>query len=223
MDEPVPGDDPQRSPPRSSYRRTSLSDELLVVVANRGYERRDEPFALSSGGLSHDYVDLRRAVARGADLELAARAVLEVLGSASVVFDAIGGMTMGADPVAHAVALLSGREWFSVRKLAKDHGRGQRIEGAVLGPGRAAVLFEDTVWSGSSILGAYDAFSESGAQVVAACTLLDRGETATERFAALGVRYLPVLTYKDLDIEPIYPVATGDEGAPGSLAAEPPG
>jgi len=223
MDEPVPSDDPRGPPPRSSHRFTSLSDELLVVVANRGYERRDEPFALSSGGFSHDYVDLRRAVARGPDLELAARAVLEVLGSASVVFDAIGGMTMGADPVAHAVALLSGREWFSVRKLAKGHGRGQRIEGAALGPGRAAVLFEDTVSTGSSILSAYDAIVESGAEVVAACTLLDRGEAATERFAALGVSYLPVLTYKDLDIEPIHPVGAGNEEAPGGPAAGPPG
>jgi len=223
MDEPVQSDDRQAPPPSSSSRLTSLSDKLLLVVAKRGYERRDEPFALSSGGFSHDYVDLRRAVARGPDLELAARAVLEVLGSASVVFDAIGGMTMGADPVAHAVALLSGREWFSVRKLPKDHGRGQRIEGAALGPGRAAVLFEDTVSTGSSIFSAYDAIVESGAKVVAACTLLDRGDAARERFAALGIRYVPVLTYKDLDIEPILPVAAGDVDAPGSLVAAPPG
>ncbi len=223
MEETVPSDDRPGPRRHSPSRRSSLSDALLLVVANRGYERRDEPFALSSGGFSHDYVDLRRAVARGPDLELAARAVLEALGSVSVVFDAIGGMTMGADPVAHAVALLSGRDWFSVRKLPKGHGRGQRIEGAALGPGRAAVLFEDTVSTGSSILSAYDAIVESGADVVAACTLLDRGDAAAERFAALGITYVPILTYSDLDIEPILPVSAGNEEVPGSLAAAPPG
>jgi len=212
-----------KGPSPRSILGASLFEELLILVADRGYERRDEPFALSSGGFSRDYVDLRRAVARGADLELAGRAVLEALDWASVVFDAIGGMTMGADPVAHAVALLSGREWFSVRKLPKDHGRGQRIEGATLGPGRAVVLFEDTVSTGSSVLGAYDAIVETGAEVVAACTLLDRGDTARERFAALGVSYIPILNYKDLEIEPILPVAAGDEGATGTFPDEPPG
>jgi len=191
---------------------SELVGALLDLVRRRGYERRDAPFELSSGGSSHDYVDLRRAVARGPDLELAARAVLEALGSEAVSFEAIGGMTMGADPIAHAVALLSGREWFSVRKSQKGHGRGQRIEGASLRPGRAVVLFEDTVSTGSSMFAAYEAIVETGAQIAAACTLLDRGDAAAARFAALGVLYLPLLTYSDLDIEPIIP-APPDSGS----------
>jgi orotate phosphoribosyltransferase len=181
---------------------------LLAVVRERGYQRREEPFRLSSGGLSHDYVDLRRAVARGEDLALAATAVLEHLAAAGIAFDAIGGMTMGADPVSHAAAVLGGVDWFSVRKEAKGHGSGRRVEGAELGPGRRVVLFEDTVSTGASFLQALGAVQETGAEVVVACTLLDRGDDARRRFAALGVPYTALLDYHDLAIEPI---VAGDE------------
>lgn len=176
---------------------------LLAVVRGRGYQRREEPFRLSSGGLSHDYVDLRRALARGEDLALAAAAVLEHLATAGVAFDAIGGMTMGADPVAHAAAVLGGVDWFSVRKEAKEHGRGRRVEGADLAAGRRVVLFEDTVSTGTSILQALDAVRETGAEVVYAVTLLDRGDDARASFVAAGVPYAALLDYHDLGIEPI--------------------
>ncbi len=182
---------------------TDFQDELRQLVLARGYERRDEPFPLSAGGMSHDYVDMRRAVARGADLRIAALAVASALSSRHVVFDAIGGMTMGADPVAHAVALLSEVSWYSVRKAAKDHGRQQRIEGAPIGPGVRVVVIEDTVSTGKSLLEAYEVVRDSGAEVVAACTLLDRGEVIARRLAALGVEYVAVLTYRDLGIDPI--------------------
>jgi orotate phosphoribosyltransferase len=194
---------------------------LLTLIRSRGYERRAEPFQLSSGGHSHDYVDLRRAVARGADLAVAARAVLAHLDAADVTFEAIGGMTMGADPVAHAVALIGGLEWFSVRKALKGHGRQQRVEGASLSDSKPIVLFEDTVSTGGSIFEAYEVLATTGATVVAACTLLDRGDTAAPRFAALGVEYFPLLTYQDLGIEPIVPVTPdqGDAPAPGDTSA----
>ncbi|MGD0084418.1 MAG: orotate phosphoribosyltransferase [Acidimicrobiales bacterium] len=180
-----------------------LTEELLTLVRTRGYERRDEPFALSSGGTSRDYVDLRRAVARGADLELAGRAVAAALARRGVEFDVIGGMTMGADPVAHAVAMLTGRGWYSVRKGVKDHGRQQRIEGTTLSPGVRAVVMEDTVSTGKSLFEAIEVVRESGAEIVAACTILDRGEDIAPTFEALGVPYVAVLTYRDLGIEPI--------------------
>ncbi|MGO8875523.1 MAG: orotate phosphoribosyltransferase [Acidimicrobiales bacterium] len=182
---------------------TDFQDELRQLVLARGYERRDEPFPLSAGGMSHDYVDMRRAVGRGADLRVAALAVASALSSRHVVFDAIGGMTMGADPVAHAVALLSDASWYSVRKAVKDHGRQQRIEGASIGPGVRVVVIEDTVSTGKSLLEAYEVVRDSGAEVVAACTLLDRGDVIARRLAALGVEYVAVLTYRDLGIEPI--------------------
>lgn len=181
----------------------ALRDALLAVVRERGYARREEPFLLSSGEYSHDYVDLRRALCRGADLALAARAVIERLSELDVLLDAIGGMTMGADPVAHAVAVLAGAEWFSVRKEPKGHGKGRRVEGAELGPGRRAVVFEDTVSTGGSILQALEVVLETGAEVPLACTLLDRGEAATARFEALGVPYAALLDYRDLGIDPV--------------------
>lgn len=191
---------PDANPPSGSG---SLRDELLAVVRDRGYTRREEPFQLSSGGSSHDYVDLRRALARGEDLALAARAVLERLAERGIELDAIGGMTMGADPVAHAVAVIGGAEWFSVRKAVKEHGRGRRVEGAELSAGRQVVVFEDTVSTGGSAVEAVEVVRETGAEVVLACTLLDRGEDARPRFEGLGVPYTALLDYRDLGIEPL--------------------
>ena len=179
------------------------AEQLLELVRSKGYERRDEPFPLSSGGVSRDYVDLRRALAAGADLELAARSVARRLSEEGIEFDVIGGMTMGADPVAHAVALVTGRSWFSVRKAAKDHGRRQRIEGAALGPGVRAVVMEDTVSTGRSLFEAMDVVHETGAEIEAAVTLLSRGEGAARRCGERGVRFVPLLTYRDLGIEPL--------------------
>ncbi|HUY06279.1 MAG TPA: orotate phosphoribosyltransferase [Acidimicrobiales bacterium] len=180
-----------------------LRTDLLNVIEERGYSHRVEPFRLSSGGLSHDYVDMRRAVSRGKDLELAARGVIKALEIATIDFSAIGGMTMGADPVAHAVALITKTNWFSVRKAEKDHGSKRRIEGAEVGAGTRVVAFEDTVSTGRSVLEAIDVLERTGAEVIAACTLLDRGDRATEEFAKRSVPYFALFTYRDLNIEPI--------------------
>jgi orotate phosphoribosyltransferase len=183
----------------------ALRRQLRDVVVERGYERRAEPFRLSSGGESHDYVDMRRAVARGDALGLAARAVTASLDEAGYDFDVIGGMTMGADPVAHAVALVTGKGWFSVRKAAKEHGTGRRTEGSVLAAGVRVVVFEDTVSTGRSLIEALDVVESTEAEIVACCTLLDRGAQLAGLLAerGLGDRYLPLLTYVDLGIDPI--------------------
>ncbi len=170
-------------------------------MLEKGYERRTEAFVLSSGGTSHDYLDLRRAVAHGPDLALAARVLLEALSAAHCEFDALGGLTMGADPVAHAAAVASGRDWFSVRKAEKRHGSGRRVEGATLGPGVRAVVFEDTVSTGRSLLEALDVVEATGATVVALCALLDRGDAMARLVAGRPYPYLALLTYADLGIE----------------------
>jgi orotate phosphoribosyltransferase len=177
-----------------------LRSVLLEVVRLRGYTRASEPFTLASGGTSYDYVDMRRAVANGADLALAAQAVIKTLAESGVEFTSIGGMTMGADPVAHAVAMLGDKSWYSVRKAEKDHGARNRVEGAPLTKKTRAVVFEDTVSTGKSVLDALDVILESDATVVAAVTLLDRGEKAAAAFAERSVRYIPLLTYEDLGI-----------------------
>lgn len=176
---------------------------VVRLLRERGYVRRGEPFQLRSGEWSHDYVDGKRALAAGADLKLAATAIVQLAAGESAEFDAVGGLTMGADPLAHAIAVVSGASWFSVRKAAKDHGRGQRIEGAVLGAGRRVLLLEDVVTTGGSILEALDAVEATGARVVLATALLDRGTQAAGRLSARSVLYRPLCTYRDLQIAPI--------------------
>lgn len=187
----------------SEVSAVELRAVLTEVVRLRGYTRASEPFTLSSGGTSYDYVDMRRAVANGADLALAAEAVIATLDEMGVEFDTIGGMTMGADPVSHAVAMLADSSWFSVRKAEKDHGTRNRIEGSRVGADSLAVVFEDTISTGRSVLEALDVVLQSGATVVAAVTLLDRGDQAATEFAARAVPYIPLLTYRDLGIEPL--------------------
>jgi orotate phosphoribosyltransferase len=187
----------------ASARAADLRRQVLDVVRERGYVRRSEAFQLSSGGWSHDYVDGKRALAGGAELRLAAEAVVAQAGERGVAFDAVGGLTMGADPLAHAVAVVSGARWFSVRKEAKAHGRQRTVEGAELGAGARVVLVEDVVSTGRSLLQALDAVEATGATVVLAVTLLDRGEAAGRALAGRGVAYAPLATYRDLGIDPL--------------------
>jgi len=180
-----------------------LRAELIVLVLERAYTRSAQAFRLASGGMSNDYVDMRRGVGRGEDLQLAAKVVISHLAGLGIDFDAIGGMTMGADPISHAIALLDHRSWYSVRKAEKEHGIRRRIEGCAIGPGVRAVVFEDTVSTGRSLLDAVDVVASTGATITGACTLLDRADIATEAFRKKGVPYSAVLTYRDIGIEPL--------------------
>ena len=173
---------------------------LAELVLRTGYERREEPFQLSSGGWSHDYVDGKYAIANGSALRQASQAVIDLLGQS---FDSVGGPTMGADALAHGVAMLSGCSWFSVRKEAKGHGRGTWVEGARLHPGDRIVMVEDVVSTGASLLRAAERVGELGAEVIAATALLDRSPAVAERFRDAGVRWAPLLTWTDLGIEPL--------------------
>jgi orotate phosphoribosyltransferase len=161
-----------------------VRSSLAELVLRTGYERRDEPFQLTSGGWSHDYVDGKHAVALGADLGQACQAV-------------------GADALAHGVAMLSGSGWFSVRKEPKGHGRGAWVEGTRLGPDDRVVVVEDVVSTGASLLRAVERIRDLGADVVAATALLDRSPVVGPRFAEAGVRWAPLLTWADLGIEPL--------------------
>jgi orotate phosphoribosyltransferase len=173
---------------------------LAQLVRTYGYEYRDPPFELSSGGLSHDYVDGKHAIATGTGLRQASQAVIDVVGGS---FDAVGGPTMGADAIAHGVALLSGSSWFSVRKEPKGHGRGAWVEGVRLVEGNRVVVVEDVVSTGASLLRAVERIRELGAEVVTATALLDRSPAVARRFEAAGIAWVPLLTWADLEIEPL--------------------
>lgn len=176
--------------------RTSLAD----LVRRTGYERRQEPFQLSSGGWSHDYVDGKFAVATGPALRQASQALVDLMGES---FDAVGGPTMGADALAHGVAMVAGCRWFSVRKEPKGHGREAWVEGARLGPGDRVLMVEDVVSTGASLLRAAEKVTDLGATVVAASALVDRSPRVAERFRESGIEWAPLLTWVDLGIEPL--------------------
>jgi orotate phosphoribosyltransferase len=178
----------------------AVRSSLAQLVRDAGYERREQPFQLTSGGWSHDYVDGKHAVATGAALKQASRAVIQAVDGS---FDAVGGPTMGADALAHGVALLSGSGWFSVRKEPKGHGRGAWVEGTRLKIGDRVVVVEDVVSTGGSLLRAVERIRDLGAEVVAATALLDRSPTVAPRFAAAGIPWVPLLTWSDLGIEPL--------------------
>ncbi len=186
-----------------SYDAAVMKSRLIQIVKDKGYEKREAAFKLSSGGLSHDYIDMRRALSSGPDLELAARCLMGCLDEKKIFFDAIGGMTMGADPVSHAVALLGVKSWFSVRKQEKAHGTKQRIEGAVLAENTKVVLVEDTVSTGRSLLEALDVLRETNVQITALCSLLDRSSDMSQRMEKEKIPYLSLITYQDLGIDPL--------------------
>ncbi|HUP68547.1 MAG TPA: phosphoribosyltransferase family protein [Acidimicrobiales bacterium] len=185
---------------------SKLRTELIAIVRNLGLTHQDPPVQLASGDLSRHFIDTKLALARGSHLELASRAVIEVVKEMDVEFDAVGGLTMGADQIAHGVAILADVEWFSVRKEAKERGTKKRIEGAVLGAGKRVLLVDDVVTRGDSIADALGEINKTGAPVVAAVSLVDRGPFGRLVFRELGIRYEPLVTYEDLDIEPV-----GDE------------
>lgn len=176
---------------------------MIVALVRHGYERREQPFKLASGQLSHDYIDGKYAIANGGDLILVSRAIGQLVYDMGVAFTAVGGLTMGADALAHGVAIVNECMWFSVRKEPKGRGRQQWIEGGRLSPADRVLLVEDVTTTGGSMLKAYQQILATGAQVVAVVALVDRGEATRRLFEAQGVPYGALVTYHDLGIEPV--------------------
>lgn len=185
------------------WRVRDLREQVVDLVRQYGYRRLDAPVRLASGEMSLDYIDGKRALAYGPHLKLACEALLELVERSGAQFDAVGGLTLGADQFAHVAAVLSERSWFVVRKKVKDHGTRRRIEGADLAPGMSVLLVDDVVTTGGSILEAREAIEETGATVAMAITLVDRGDIASQHFARVGIPYQALVTYRDLDIEPV--------------------
>jgi orotate phosphoribosyltransferase len=182
---------------------TPLRSAALELIRTKGLRRFDEPVQLASGELSRVFIDVKRALAEGDDLRVVCEAMVEVVGNAGIDFDAVGGMTLGADQFAHGIALVAGKRWFVIRKQPKGRGTDQWVEGAVLEAGVRVLLVDDAVTTGGSIQKAYERVLAEGAEVAFAITTVDRGETARAYFAERGVPYEPLLTYTDLDIDPV--------------------
>lgn len=159
-------------------------------------------FTLKSGRKSSWFLDTKQTVCRADGVLAVADAALEIM---PTDVDAIGGLTMGADPVAFgiaAVAATRGRSLrsFSVRKEAKDHGVTGRVAGA-LQPGDRVVITEDTVTRGTSIFEAVEVVRAFGAHPVLITVIVDRGGTCAAMAAEAGIAYRPLLTAPDLGFE----------------------
>lgn len=176
----------------------ALIDELAVV---RG------KVTLSSGKEADYYLDLRRITLDHRSAPLVGDVMLDLFEEHGLLndLDAAGGLTMGADPVGTAIMHASVQrntpvDAFVVRKQAKEHGMGRRVEGPDV-KGKRVIAVEDTSTTGGSVLTAVEALREAGANVVAVAVVMDRGTGAKERVEAEGIPYLIALSSADLGLE----------------------
>jgi len=170
--------------------------ELLQTIKDKAVVRGD--FVLSSGQRASWYIDLRRVLLSGTSAALAGRVMLEV--TADLDYAAVGGLTLGADPVAAAMmhaAVVQGKnlDAFVVRKSEKAHGLQRRIEGPEV-TGRRVLAVEDTSTTGASVLTAVEALQAAGAEVAGVAVLVDRGARAA--VTARGLEYRAAYVVGDL-------------------------
>lgn len=166
------------------------------------YSLKTGSFTLKSGRASSWFLDTKQTVCRPDGVLAVAQAALEVIPQEAT---AIGGLTMGADPVAFGIAAIAATQGrnlrsFSVRKEAKDHGITGRLAGA-LEPGDRVVITEDTVTRGTSIFEAVEAVREFGAHPIFITVIVDRGGTCAQMARDAGIEYRPLLTAPDLGYE----------------------
>ncbi len=176
--------------------RDALVEEIKAKAVVHGR------VTLASGKEADYYVDLRRITLDGVAAPLVGRVMLEL--TRDLDFEAVGGLTLGADPVATAMLHASAAEGkvldaFVVRKEGKAHGLQRRIEGAPV-EGRRVLCVEDTSTTGGSALTAVEALREAGADVVAVAVIVDRATGAAERVADAGLPYLYAVSKDDLGL-----------------------
>jgi orotate phosphoribosyltransferase len=182
---------------------TDARSELLDLLLEVSFRR--QKVTLASGKESDFYLDLRQTLMRPRGIALAGALALDRLFAGPPV-DAVGGMAVGAVPLVTAVlaaAAARDRETsllgFFVRKQAKSHGLGKRIEGG-FSPGQRVALVEDTVTTGGSTLEAVEVVEDEGGKVVRVLCLVDRCEGAAEAFRARGLELETLFTRADLPV-----------------------
>lgn len=185
------------------HRRAEQKAALLRIVEDFGLEERPAAIRLASGGESKFFVDAKQALSNGRHLRVACEFVIALAAEIAPDWNAVGGMTLGADPLAHGIALLTGRNWFTVRQERKGRGSNKLIEAVSLSIDNRVLLIDDVVTTGGSISRAFTAVRDGGAAVVFATALVDRGRSTQTFFDQHRVPYRPLLTYEDLRIPPI--------------------
>ncbi|MEU1623821.1 orotate phosphoribosyltransferase [Streptomyces sp. NPDC020096] len=177
---------------------TDARDALLQQIKDKAVVHGK--VILSSGKEADYYVDLRRITLDGEAAPLVGQVMLDL--TADLDYDAVGGLTLGADPVAAAMlhaAAARGRKLdaFVVRKTGKAHGLQRRVEGPDV-KGRRVLAVEDTSTTGGSVLTAVEALREEGAEVVGVAVIVERG--AAPAIAETGLPYLQAYGLEDLDL-----------------------
>ena len=175
--------------------------KLVELIRDRALKFGN--FTLASGKKSSWYLDGKQITLSSNGLQLVSEGLLELL--RNVDFHAIGGMSIGADPIVGGVltaAAAQGRkmEGFLVRKQAKDHGTSRAIEGPVE-PGDKVVIVEDVVTTGGSALAAVDRVQEFGCEVVQVAGIIDRLQGGRQNFEARELPFATLVTMEDLGIE----------------------
>ena len=176
---------------------TALIEQIKALAVVRG------KVTLSSGQTADYYIDLRRVTLDGTAAPIVGRVMRSLV--ADWDFAAVGGLTLGADPVAtamlHAAAAAGARlDAFVVRKQGKAHGLQQRIEGSPVA-GRRVLAVEDTSTTGASVLTAVEALREAGAEVIGVATIVDRNTGAQEAVEAAGLPYRAAISTSELGLE----------------------
>lgn len=177
--------------------REELIEQIQTLAVVRGR------VTLASGKEADYYVDLRRVTLDGFAAPLVGLVMTDLV--ADWDFEAVGGLTLGADPVAvamlHHAAHAGGRlDAFVVRKESKAHGLQRRIEGTGVA-GRRVLVVEDTSTTGGSVMTAVEAVREAGGEVVGVAVIVDRNTGARERIEAAGVPYRYAVGLADLGLE----------------------
>jgi len=178
----------------------SERDRLVELLASRSFRIGD--FTLASGARSKYYVDARTTTMSAEGQALLGPIGLLAFDDAALRPTAVGGLTMGADPIAYAIAhrsYLDGRpiDAFSVRKQAKAHGSARQIEGC-LAEGQDVVVIEDTITTGGSALKACEAVESFGAKVLAILALVDREEGGREALEEAGHMVISLVKLSEL-------------------------
>ena len=176
-----------------------LKQELLKLILEKAVVHGER--TLASGKVSQYYIDGKQVTLDAQGLFLTAKVILHM--AQAMGADAVGGPTLGADPIAAAVSVLSSQSGkplkaFIVRKEAKDHGMQKMIEGPALAPGDKVIMLEDVITTGGSVLKAIQEVEKVGAKVVKTICLVDRNEGAVEVLARYN--YSPIFTLRDLGL-----------------------
>lgn len=179
-----------------------MSDRTELIEHIRNLAVVHGKVTLASGKEADYYIDLRRVTLDGVASPLVGRVMREL--TADWAFEAAGGLTLGADPVAtsmlHAAAAAGERlDAFVVRKAAKAHGMQRQIEGTEVA-GRPVLVVEDTSTTGGSVMTAVEAVRAAGGDIVGVAVIVDRDTGAKEKIEAAGLEYRAAFTLTDLGL-----------------------